>query len=209
MSDYPYPTSFLEPMPASPVNVSCQVGFETYKPPGQNDITDYTVKLIKRLISATDVYFNYENKTGYCVNWKDTDAAGSLSADAWAILTCNQLAQPSSTGDGTMFIKSEFDFAAYTKECSDSYGLTPDYTWVVREYGGANIARDFKHYSNIVFSNGNLDPWKAGGVTEYINLKLPYYIIQGGAHHLDLRLPNAADAGTDVERVRAHETKDL
>jgi lysosomal Pro-X carboxypeptidase len=60
-----------------------------------------------------------------------------------------------------------------------------------------------------VFSNGNLDPWKAGGVTEYINLKLPYYIIQGGAHHLDLRLPNEADVGTDVFRVRAHAANDL
>jgi hypothetical protein len=71
------------------------------------------------LINATDIYFNFEKKAGYCVNWKDTDAAGSLSADAWGVLTCNQLPMPSSTGDGTMFIKTEFNATAYTKDCSD------------------------------------------------------------------------------------------
>jgi hypothetical protein len=40
-------------------------------------------------------------------------------------------------------------------------------------------------------------------------LKLPYYVIEGGAHHLDLRLPSAADAGTDVEWVREAEANDL
>lgn len=34
-------------------------------------------------------------------------------------------------------------------------------------------------------------------------------MIKGGAHHLDLRLPTQADVGTDVEWVRASETKDL
>jgi|APSaa5957512535_1039671.scaffolds.fasta_scaffold580334_1 hypothetical protein len=87
--------------------------------------------------------------------------------------------------------------------------MSPDYTWAIREFGGANIARDLKDYSNIIFSNGNLDPWMSGGVTEFINLRLPYYIIQGGAHHLDLRKPDPLDAGTDVERVRNHEIKDL
>jgi len=212
MTDYPYPTNFLNPMPGHPVEVACQVGFESYKPPGstgQNDINNNTVTLINRLINATNVYFNWNNKTDFCVNWKDTGGAGNLADAAWAVLTCNQLAMPDSTGDGTMFIKQEFDKAAYTKGCQTNYGLTPDYGWPMREFGGANVARDFKHYSNIVFSNGELDPWIAGGVTEYINLKLPYYIIQGGAHHLDLRLPNDADAGTDVARVRDHESRDL
>ena len=108
-----------------------------------------------------------------------------------------------------MFLPFSYNETANTKSCNDQFGMSPDYLWAVREFGGANIARDFSGYSNIIFSNGNLDPWIAGGVTEFIGLKLPYYIIQGGAHHLDLRLPNEKDKGTDVERVRAHETKDL
>jgi len=115
---------------------------------------------------------------------------------------------PNSTGNASMFLEYKFDFTANTAACGDQYGMSPDYLWAVREFGGANIARDFSGYSNIIFSNGNLDPWKAGGVTEFIGLKLPYYIIQGGAHHLDLRLPNEKDPA-DVTRVRAHETKDL
>ena len=70
-----------------------------------------------------------------------------------------------------------------------------------------NYKKDFNSYSNIIFSNGELDPWRAGGVTEFINLNLPVYIITGGAHHLDLKLPNVVDVGTDVEYVRSEEMK--
>jgi len=44
-----------------------------------------------------------------------------------------------------------------------------------------------------MFSNGNLDPWSAGGVNGWVNYKVPYIMIKGGAHHLDLRTPNPAD----------------
>jgi len=60
-------------------------------------------------------------------------------------------------------------------------------------------------FSNIIFSNGDLDPWRAGGVYDYVGLNLPVYVIKGGAHHLDLRLPNPVDKGTDVEFVRERE----
>jgi hypothetical protein len=37
--------------------------------------------------------------------------------------------------------------------------------------------RDFKYYSNIFYSNGDLDPWSAGGVTVQPNDDLPMVLI--------------------------------
>jgi hypothetical protein len=57
--------------------------------------------------------------------------------------------------------------------------------------------RDFYKTSNIIFSNGVLDPWHAGGIYEeqVSNRTLALYIPHS-AHHLDLRLPNEADPST-------------
>jgi len=143
----------------------------------------------------------------------DISATGSLDGDGWNVLQCNQLAMPNSTGSESMFIPYTYDYLQNTIKCQHDYGLTPDYDWALREFGGYNITENLKHYSNIVFSNGSLDPWRAGGLfgDEYffVNLKLPYYVIKGGAHHLDLRLPSPVDVGTDVEWVREAEANDL
>lgn len=112
---------------------------------------------------------------------------------------------PVSDGPNSMFVQKTWDETQYTKDCQTNYGLTPDYDWAFRTFGGANTALDFKEASNIIFSNGVLDPWRSGGVTDFINSNLPYYVIRGGAHHLDLRLPTKEDAGTDVEWVRNQE----
>jgi len=49
------------------------------------------------------------------------------------------------------------------------------------------------HVSNIIFSNGTLDPWHAGGVLEQVSKESIAIYIENSAHHLDLRLPNEAD----------------
>lgn len=73
--------------------------------------------------------------------------------------------------------------------------MTPRLDFVLDYFGGKVLERDFLHASNIIFSNGEYDPWYPGGVnknmtTDWSSVAI---FIEKAAHHLDLRLPNAAD----------------
>jgi lysosomal Pro-X carboxypeptidase len=200
MTDYPYPSSFLEPMPGFPVNVSCQ-SFAEFDPDTSSKADTWAM-----LKAASDVYFNSSAQIT-CSNINDTDATGNLDGAGWNILACNQLAMPTAMGADSMFLPEPFNYTAYTESCQAKYGLTPNYNWALDNFGGYDYVTDFKSYSNIIFSNGELDPWMAGGVTSWVNIDLPQYVIKNAAHHLDMRLPNDADKGTDVEWVRKQEAK--
>ena len=210
MTDYPYASAFLEPMPAWPINVSCQA-FKDIAPQEpepynkETGLTDRQKLVLTALNTSASVYFNYENQTS-CTNTSDTEGTGTLAAGGWDVLACNELPMPTSFSKDSMFIEYAFDYTAYTTHCQTTFGLTPQYDWALTNFGGYNITQDFKSYSRIYFSNGELDPWMAGGVTEFISIKLPFGVIKGGAHHLDLRLPNVAD-GDDVVWVRQQETE--
>jgi hypothetical protein len=102
---------------------------------------------------------------------------------------------PTGFGEDSMFIPLKIDYEAYTKMCQETYGLTPQYNWALDYFGGYNIDKDFLAVSNIVWSNGELDPWRAGGLNKNVSAdgsSIALYI-EGGAHHLDLRPPNDLD----------------
>lgn len=92
-----------------------------------------------------------------------------------------------------MFLPPEvWDEGVNTASCILEYGLTPQYDWALDNFGGRNPKKDFRHHTNIIFSNGDLDPWHAGGVLYHVNPSggaVSIYI-EGSAHHLDLREPN-------------------
>lgn len=225
MTDYPYPAAFLEPMPAWPIkeavkpfadipvlseynkqNEASKVGsffrkltstFGSSQEEESSGLTDRERTLFTALAESTNVYFNATGQYP-CTNLSDWEGTGDLDGYGWNILACNQMAMPIGYGSDSMFLEQSFDYDAYTTWCQNSFGLTPDYDWALRYFGGFDIDKDFLAATNAIYSNGELDPWRAGGLNSNVTADgsgIALYIEQG-AHHLDLRPPNDADPAT-------------
>ena len=160
-------------------------------------LTDRERTLFTALAESTNVYFNYTGQYP-CTNLSDWEGTGDLDGYGWNILACNELAMPIGYGPDSMFIEQPFDYDAYTAWCQKEYGLTPDYDWALRYFGGFDIDKDFLAATNAIYSNGELDPWRAGGLNANVTADgsgIALYI-EAGAHHLDLRPPNDEDPAT-------------
>ena len=65
-------------------------------------------------------------------------------------------------GQDDMFWDQPFDANAMKKWCWDTWRVVPRPMWPEINWGGRRI----ESASNIVFSNGKLDPWSGGGILE-------------------------------------------
>lgn len=99
-----------------------------------------------------------------------------------------------------MFPEIKWDLAKYSDECFKKFGVRPRENAALTTYGGYELSSA----SNIVFSNGLLDPWSGGGVLRTTNDKIQIIIIPEGAHHLDLRASNKDDPESVIV-ARKHE----
>ncbi|XP_075707502.1 lysosomal Pro-X carboxypeptidase [Rhinoderma darwinii] len=185
MVDYPYPANFLEPLPAWPIKEVCK----NLRDPNLDD-----KELLQNLFQAINVYYNYTGNTP-CLNTSQT-AVGSLDDLGWSYQACTEMVMPfCSDGVTDMFEPQTWNFEAFSDECYKQWGIRPRPEWITSMYGGKNISAA----SNIIFSNGDLDPWSAGGVKESLSDSLIAILITDGAHHLDLRSNNADDPRSVIE----------
>ncbi|XP_060903022.1 lysosomal Pro-X carboxypeptidase [Labrus mixtus] len=193
MVDYPYEANFLQPLPRWPIQVVCK-----------NLAFDSTVsdrQLLHGVSQAAKVYYNFTGSSS-CLNTSQT-ATSSLGLLGWFYQSCTEMVMPMCTdGVQDMFEPEEWNFQAFSDECNVIFGVRPRADWADIVYGGKNIAS----HSNIIFSNGGLDPWSAGGVTHNITDSLVSIMIPDGAHHLDLRYSNDHDPPS-VRQARALEVK--
>lgn len=88
-----------------------------------------------------------------------------------------------SDGVDDMFWPAPWDAEAQTDECFARFGVRPRPTWVHTYYGGRKA---LAAASNIVFSNGLLDPWSGTGVLGDVSESVVALLLKEGAHHLDL-----------------------
>ncbi|XP_023020950.2 lysosomal Pro-X carboxypeptidase [Leptinotarsa decemlineata] len=190
MTNYHYPTNFIVPLPAYPVKTFCDklVSLNSTDP----------LSTLANLGKALTVYTNYTGST-LCNSINSTSKY--LGEYTWDYQACTELVMPICSTNKDMFETQPWDEKKYSEECSKKYGVSnsrPD--WIVSEYGGKNL----KYFSNIVFSNGMMDPWSCGGVTTNISSNIWAVNITDGVHHSDLRSADPADTNYVIEARKFH-----
>lgn len=192
MANYPYPANFLADLPAYPVRQFCGQMNKNYAK---------TEDLLAGFNQALQVYTNYNGKKK-CL---DITSAydSSLDSKGWEYQTCTNMVMPMcSNGTTDMFMPKKWDFKEFSDECYKKFKVTPQENAAMTMYGSR-----FNYASNIIFSNGLLDPWSGGGVLRVFNDNISVRIIPEGAHHIDLRADNPEDPASVKEARKQYMKK--
>lgn len=179
MTDYPYPTTFLNPLPANPIHVTCKFLIDEY-------VDEET--LVINIAKSANVFHNFTGN----VECNDMNKSGgsSLGDEVWEYQECTEMVSPDcSTGTSDMFEPRLWDFNEFSIECWKKFNVKPNENVSYIMYGGKDITAS----SNIVFTNGQLDPWYGGGILQSLSDTLIAIFMEDAAHHLDLRSSNMAD----------------
>ncbi|XP_035786025.1 lysosomal Pro-X carboxypeptidase-like [Anopheles albimanus] len=188
MINYPYESNFLAPVPAYPVREFCHPFDKNYTG------TD----LLDKLQQALSVYTNYTGKAT-CLS---LNASAALGDRGWDFQACTEMVMPMcADGVNDMFWPQKWNLDQYSDTCFKQFGIRPHPQNAIINYGGQYLVGSI---TNIVFSNGLLDPWSGGGVLRSSNDKIKIVLIPEGAHHIDLRAANANDPETVVLARQKH-----
>ena len=218
--DYPMPVGSL---PAWPVNETC-ARLTKIDPTNPKALISAAADIVHMLMgpSATNT------TTGACIPTADEgpggipgDGPGGISA--WSFQSCTEtLHQFSSRVSGTSFdgIRNfKFDMDNWVHPlCGNLFNGTvqPDVNRLAREFGGYKISDNPEGVTNLIWSNGGMDPWHGGGFyprdkpgaagmegKTHVQRGSNHYIwIRRGAHHGDLR---SASPGDPEELTAARE----
>eukprot|EP00302_Diacronema_sp_CCMP2436_P033220 CAMPEP_0179990064 /NCGR_PEP_ID=MMETSP0984-20121128/4231_1 /TAXON_ID=483367 /ORGANISM="non described non described, Strain CCMP 2436" /LENGTH=589 /DNA_ID=CAMNT_0021909221 /DNA_START=1 /DNA_END=1771 /DNA_ORIENTATION=+ len=156
---------------------------------------------VQHCFSLADEYVECADQTGCGLG--DT-------ARAWDYQVCTEISLLVSTDNVTdPFPPYKWGASELATYCQKTWGVTPRPGWAQVSFGGtaSDPARGLRSGgSNIVFSNGLLDPWHGGGFLENVSESMPAVILKRGAHHLDLRYSDARDPPGAVQ-ARAREAE--
>ncbi|KAM5584601.1 hypothetical protein ABKV19_004128 [Rosa sericea] len=146
--------------------------------------------IIDRIASAVNFTRRGEN-SGQCLDLSSElrpsdDAVDGLN---WLWQACTEIFMPiGRETNETMFQAEPFDTDSYTQRCHQLYqGARPRPHWITTYYGGHHIRMTLERFaSNIIFSNGQRDPFSVAGVLTNISPSIVAVTTRQGSHCLDL-----------------------
>ncbi|KJH48153.1 serine carboxypeptidase S28 [Dictyocaulus viviparus] len=213
MVDYPYPTAFLEPLQNGyPVKVACR-SMNT----SRTNFTDEELATMMYNV-ANSFYNNTGDLPSNCIdpNVCGDPGVASLGTDlAWPWQECSEVVIDMCARGG----KNDFFWDECKSNSIDLLASICNNTFKQLNWTEANWNVDavpmlygltLKDSSNIILTQGLLDPWSGGGYkasSPGVSDNRGIYVIEipGAAHHLDLRTPNTCDPNT-VNSTRYQES---
>jgi len=204
MGNFPYASNYLvfqqtrDPtvlLPAWPMRAAC-AHFA-------GAVTSDAPSLLRRMAAAAGVLYNASGKARcYALPRSALDGGDGI----WDWQYCTQRLPQETyfnlTGGRDMFWRFNKSAATIATHCTRRFpGVVQRPGWIAATsaFSSAGSA------SHIIFSNGEYDPWRSGGVLRNLSSTLVAIEVPQGAHHLDLMFSNA----DDPEPVRAARRAEL
>uniref|UniRef100_A0A2N9J9L4 Lysosomal Pro-X carboxypeptidase n=1 Tax=Fagus sylvatica TaxID=28930 RepID=A0A2N9J9L4_FAGSY len=187
MVNYPYSSNFMMPLPGHPIREVCR----------KIDSLPSGSSTLERIFEGVSIYYNYTGEVD-CFQLDD-DPHGM---DGWNWQACTEMVMPmASSRDVSMFPTYDYNYSSFQEECWRDFRVKPRPRWITTEFGGHDIKTTLKKFgSNIIFSNGLLDPWSGGSVLQNVSETIVALVTKEGAHHIDLRASSSEDPDWLVEQ---------
>jgi lysosomal Pro-X carboxypeptidase len=203
MGNFPYPSYYIlngaGELPAFPVRVACK--------PLAQDMTDddQISNWLEGLASFAGVYYNYTGTLDCNLLSAPVNKESQIVNTLWNYQYCSQIFQvlAQNQNEKDMLWDEPWNGDATAANCLETYRFVPDRYHFSLVYG--TPVDWVQEASNIVWSQGEYDPWRGGGVMEDLNDLLRAMVIPKAAHHLDLFFSHEHDTDAVVIEARKFE----
>lgn len=175
MVNYPFSANLIGELPAFPVKAACNL--LRNQPAEGEAAVDGSAKVMNL----------FYNSSG---NRPCMDIHLVSKQLAWNFQECTEIIWPTcSDGIHDMFYPREWNAEEYVTGCQERFGVTPEFDKITTTYP----VPELQTASNIVFTDGDLDPWASFGLKKAPNKNTKYILIEGAAHHVDLQFSRPDD----------------
>lgn len=179
-----------------------------------NMMLNQSIDSLQALINVNNLFLTLNEQECLDISYKDLVAVTGNSTipnddKSWTWQTCSEFGYFQTTDSPNQPFGDLVPLSFYTQLCQDVFDTTPNsisanINATNINYGGKNIPANGP--TNIMFINGDVDPWHALGITQSISPSLPAILIHGTAHCSNVYatseddLPSLVNARKQIEQ---------